>query len=466
LSLSGDTPHSDHLVTLRPDRSDQDEKRSLNAAQNPVLLNISSKRQEGDGGHVDQPSRTVIINGPVIHGNANGAQLAWGNQTVHQKRIEQIAPGYEAVAQAVVNWKYIMMNEAFSVLASAASSILIATMTGDAWSRAKVKFSHFLSSTGRDSLFITHRLDEDRAALLKLSGDRLLQAGRERQEAWRALIFQSLEEYPESANELQALLQEFGGPPEYNADVVVVGPGVIIGDWGDPVLVTPTLDREEMSQEEVDRRAKDLLSSLSEKSDQGPRIGEISLFGGSPNSDKGIFTPTISVVLYVDTDNEEAIRKVIASVDALVEALGYDGPINPKSERGSFFRQSWAKIRRVFTSNEAKVLAIKTQRALELRYLDSAQAETDNKVADALSKIVASLADVPSACVRAGSILLIKYPGPQGPVILTRNLSQLEISTLERYPEIQKNPQTVLESLSLAIANASDYEPPSQHLRE
>jgi hypothetical protein len=29
LRLSGDTPRSDHLVTLRPDRSDQDEKRSL-----------------------------------------------------------------------------------------------------------------------------------------------------------------------------------------------------------------------------------------------------------------------------------------------------------------------------------------------------------------------------------------------------------------------------------------------------
>ena len=103
---------------------------------------------------------------------------------------------------------------------------------------------------------------------------------------------------------------------------------------------------------------------------------------------------------------------------------------------------------------------------MELRYLDLAQADADNKVADALSKIVASLADVPSACVRAGSILLIKYPGPQGPVILTRNLSQLEINTLERYPEIQRNPQTVLESLSLAIANASDYEPPSPHLHE
>jgi hypothetical protein len=29
LSFSGDTPHGGHLVTLRSDRSDQDEKRSL-----------------------------------------------------------------------------------------------------------------------------------------------------------------------------------------------------------------------------------------------------------------------------------------------------------------------------------------------------------------------------------------------------------------------------------------------------
>lgn len=47
---------------------------------------------------------TTIYNGPVIHGDANGAQLAWGNRDVHQHRdkTEQIAPGYEAVAQAMV----------------------------------------------------------------------------------------------------------------------------------------------------------------------------------------------------------------------------------------------------------------------------------------------------------------------------------------------------------------------------
>jgi hypothetical protein len=48
--------------------------------------------------------RTTIYNGPVIHGNADGAQLAWGNQAVSQTshRSEQIAPGFEAIAQAVV----------------------------------------------------------------------------------------------------------------------------------------------------------------------------------------------------------------------------------------------------------------------------------------------------------------------------------------------------------------------------
>jgi hypothetical protein len=48
---------------------------------------------------------THVYNGPVIQGDANGAQLAWGNHTVHQtqNRAEQISPGFEAVTQAVVS---------------------------------------------------------------------------------------------------------------------------------------------------------------------------------------------------------------------------------------------------------------------------------------------------------------------------------------------------------------------------
>lgn len=49
---------------------------------------------------------TTVYNGPVILGSADGAQLAWGNQTVHQtqqQRTETIAPGFEAITQAVVS---------------------------------------------------------------------------------------------------------------------------------------------------------------------------------------------------------------------------------------------------------------------------------------------------------------------------------------------------------------------------
>jgi hypothetical protein len=48
---------------------------------------------------------STVYNGPVFHGDANGAQLAWGNNTVNQiqRSSQQIAPGFEAIAQAVVH---------------------------------------------------------------------------------------------------------------------------------------------------------------------------------------------------------------------------------------------------------------------------------------------------------------------------------------------------------------------------
>ncbi|MFI7675395.1 hypothetical protein [Actinophytocola sp. NPDC049390] len=53
---------------------------------------------------VVSPTSTTIYHGPVIHGNANGAQLAWGNQAVNQTQhvqTEQVAPGFEVIAQAL-----------------------------------------------------------------------------------------------------------------------------------------------------------------------------------------------------------------------------------------------------------------------------------------------------------------------------------------------------------------------------
>ena len=55
-------------------------------------------------GHV-LPGHTTINYGPVIHGGADGAQLAWNNSgTVNQAQIrDQIAPGFELLAQALIS---------------------------------------------------------------------------------------------------------------------------------------------------------------------------------------------------------------------------------------------------------------------------------------------------------------------------------------------------------------------------
>jgi hypothetical protein len=48
-------------------------------------------------------TNTSTYHGPVFHGDVNGAQLAWNNNSVTQNnnRIEQVAPGYEALAKAM-----------------------------------------------------------------------------------------------------------------------------------------------------------------------------------------------------------------------------------------------------------------------------------------------------------------------------------------------------------------------------
>jgi hypothetical protein len=149
----------------------------------------------------------------------------------------------------------------------------------------------------------------------------------------------------------------------------------------------------------------------------------------------------ISVSVYLDSDDASTAERVIRYVDEFVELLGYDGPIGQTIEHGSFLRRSLAKIKVALTSDEVRDLIVKAERAVEVHYLDSEQA---------VSNMIGALADVPNACIQVGSILFIKYSGPQGPVVLSKNLTPKEIKTLERFPGIQKEPHKVLEYLAIA----------------
>ncbi|WP_439377485.1 hypothetical protein [Amycolatopsis lexingtonensis] len=159
----------------------------------------------------------------------------------------------------------------------------------------------------------------------------------------------------------------------------------------------------------------------------------------------------ISVDAYLDTDNQDVIDNVLRYVDDIVLTLGYGKPEGITVERGSIFRRSFSRAKETLTSAEMKERLEKIERAVEVQGLLLPQAEVDFKISQAVSGIIASLANTPSACIRAGSIMLIKYQTDEGPVILTRNLSVHEIRTLERFPGIQKEPSKALDLLATTI---------------
>jgi hypothetical protein len=164
----------------------------------------------------------------------------------------------------------------------------------------------------------------------------------------------------------------------------------------------------------------------------------------------------ISVSIYLDSDDPSTVERVVRYVDDFIEQLGYEGPVRPVIEHGSFVRRSLARMKVALTSDEVRDLVAKAERVVEVHYLDSQQADVDSKVAEAVSNLIAALADVPTACIRAGTILFIKYSGPEGPVVLSKSLTPREVKTLERYPGIQREPDKVLEYLALTQASLTE----------
>lgn len=162
----------------------------------------------------------------------------------------------------------------------------------------------------------------------------------------------------------------------------------------------------------------------------------------------------ITVDAYLDTDERVVAQQVLDALDDIAKLLGYEGPVEEQWLDGSIWRRAKATRKSGRTSDELRQRLVKLERAIELRYVEARQAETDAKMSEAVDRLIKRLHDVPQACLRVGSILIVKYHDDRDgtPVLLTRSLSQLEIRALERYPEIQTKPRAALEALAAVIA--------------
>jgi hypothetical protein len=192
---------------------------------------------------------------------------------------------------------------------------------------------------------------------------------------------------------------------------------------------------------------------LSSGQDDRPLDRIIPALGGPEEGDWQAARSGVGIEAYVDTEDYDTAEKVFHALDDMLEAVGLIiRPTDVDIVRGSFWKRAKAELQQGVESDEVRIRLMKIERAIELAQIDRRQAEVDVQEAGAVSQLLTSLSEVPQACVRVGSLLLIKYTEPSGPVVLSRSLSQPEIYALERFPEIQTKPHEVLSALASAVS--------------
>ncbi|MFI6393324.1 hypothetical protein [Nonomuraea sp. NPDC050540] len=82
-------------------------------------------------------------------------------------------------------------------------------------------------------------------------------------------------------------------------------------------------------------------------------------------------------------------------------------------------------------------------RAAGLYGLDTRQAEVNVQEAEAFAKVMEAIADMDSAIIHHGTLLVVKYGGS----VVRRELSQLEVEALRRNPALTARPDTILTEL-------------------
>jgi hypothetical protein len=132
-------------------------------------------------------------------------------------------------------------------------------------------------------------------------------------------------------------------------------------------------------------------------------------------------------------------------------------------ESGSIFRRFFAFSKRALTSDEAKDAAKKFARAAELQALHIPQSQADSALADGVSKLLTALDKSDAAFVQLGSVIVLKVDG----VPIVFNLTQLQLSAINREPSLFRDPRALLEKLGSLRDNGDDalpgaIEPPPQ----
>ncbi len=189
---------------------------------------------------------------------------------------------------------------------------------------------------------------------------------------------------------------------------------------------------------------------------EGSPPGLLAIDSQAASDESGVAAGEVAVDIYIGSEDESAIEQIVQSALQVVEVLGYKEVGEPEVRRGSIFRRSRAVAQ--VGLDELKIRLMKVERGLELAQLDLRQAEVNVKESEAVSGLLTSLEEVNRACIRIGSLLVVKYHFNGAPVVFVRTLNQLEMHALTRFPEIQANPEVALNALATAVLSLADLD--------
>jgi transcriptional regulator with XRE-family HTH domain len=219
--------------------------------------------------------------------------------------------------------------------------------------------------------------------------------------------------------------------------------------------------RQQQRVSEIEKEVRELRRRVEERDDE---IGllrtelnllsqlflEIALTIPDDGTDTRSGVRVIPLTYYTSSDDQEVATELEGAISAIVEASGFISIWTGSRESGSIFRRFFASSKKALTSDEAKEAVTKIARAAELQILDVPQSRADLALAEGVSKLLTSLDKSDTAFVQLGSLVVLKVDCT--PIVF--NLSQLELSAINKEPSLFRDPSALLEKLRGLRTNA------------
>lgn len=175
--------------------------------------------------------------------------------------------------------------------------------------------------------------------------------------------------------------------------------------------------------------------------------------GGAEGDDRNKVEALVEISLPQESIEIWDQERVVNAAGAFMEALGFAVEHQGEPIIGSLFQRFIFKTKKALTSKEAKELFEESKTALRAQLQDKPSAESTAQLATAASEVIKSLESIPNAAVRLGKLMVVKVTEDGTPRIMVETISLALQHKLEADPLFIREPQAVVDFLSLEKAN-------------